>query len=451
MLFLGRLDSTILAGCSLALASANITTYSLFSGLTAGTETICSQAIGAKRYKLFEATIRRGMILLLFTSLPVSLLWTNIERILTTLKQDKKLASIAHTFLICSTPYLIAQSILHPLKAYLKTRSKALPLSLWTALASVLHFFIMLLFVSYLGLKVEGVALGGVVSNSIPVAFLFIYIKEVTEESREDSVREWKKLCGLAIPSVGLVCLEFWCYEIMILICGHLKTPEPEALGKKRTHVHEVAVASMGIIIQITSLVYIFPHSLSSAVSTRVRNELGSNRPHAARRAARVGLCLSILLGIMAFTCMFSVRNVWATFFTDDKDIIELTSKVLPIVCLCELGNYPQTTVSGVLRGSARARTGSLINGVAFYVVGLPVAYVMAFRFKFGLMGLWFGMLAAQLTCVIGTMVVMYRTNWELEAERARELTSVDDCRSDGDVEDVEDERLISRVESLEG
>ncbi|CAN6927518.1 unnamed protein product [Brassica oleracea] len=451
MHFLGGLGSSTLAGCSLALASANITAYALFSGLTGGAETICSQAIGAKRYNLFRATIWRGMILLLFTSFPVLFIWLNIERILTMLKQDMELASIAGTFLLYSVPDLVAQSLLHPLKAYLKTQSKTRPLSILTGVTSILHFLIMYLFVSYFKFEVKGIAVSSVLSNFILVAFLFTFFKGnklgsddeeegVTEESYEDRVREWKKLFYLAIPSCGMGCLEFWFYEIMILICGLLEKPK-------------VAIASMGLIIQITSLVYIFPHSLSSAVSTRVGNELGSNRPHAARRAAIVGLCLSILLGIMASTFMFSVRNVWATFFTDDEQVINLVSKVLPIVCLCELGNCPQTTVGGVLRGSARPWVGASINAAAFYAIGLPVALVMAFPFGFGfgLKGLWLGMLAAQITCVIGMMVAMYRIDWELEAERARDLTSLDDCRSDGEVEDGEAGRLISRVESFEG
>ncbi|XP_018464639.2 protein DETOXIFICATION 50-like [Raphanus sativus] len=453
MIFLRRHHSSILAGYSLGLATANFSAYAVFSGLTAGAETICSQAIGAKRYKLFHATIRRGMILLFFTSLLVLLLWINMERIMTMLNQDEKLASIAQTFLFCSIPDLFARSFLHPLRANLKTRSKTLPLSLLTLLASILHFRFLSFFVSHLGFEVQGVALSNVLSNIILVAFLFIYIKkklatddeeeeeeeEVTEESYEDRWREWKKLFGLAIPSCGMVCLEFWCYEIMTLLCGYLEKPE-------------VAVASMGIIIQLTSLVYIFPHSFSSVVATRVGNELGSNRPHAARNAATVGLCFSVLLAITAFTLMFAFRNVWATFFTDDEAVIDLVSKVVPIVSLCELGNCTQTTVCGVLRGSARPRTGAFINAAAFYVVGFPVAYFTAFWFEFGLMGLWLGMLAAQITCVIGMMVAMYMTDWEREAERAGELTSVDNCRRDGDdvIEDMEEaEGLISRVESL--
>ncbi|KAH0859214.1 hypothetical protein HID58_087475 [Brassica napus] len=418
MFFLAGLGGPTLAGGSVALAFANITAYSFFSGLTMGVDSICSQAIGATNYKLFRATIRRGIILLLVTTLPVFLLWINTERILKLLKQDEELASIAHTFLLYSVPDLLAQSFLHPLRAYFRTQSKTIPLSVCTGIASVLHFPVTFLLVSYLGFEIKGIALSGALSNFNLVVFLFIYIaffeeklskdEKVSEESYEQSVREWKKLLGLAVP---------------------------------------ISVSSMGIIIQITSLVYIFPHSLGSAVSTRVGNELGSNQPQRARRATFVGLGLSISLGLMALIFTFSVRKVWATFFTDDEEVINLTMIVMPVVGLCELGNCPQTTGCGVLRGSARPMTGANINIAAFYVIGLPVVMVLTFWFGFGFMGLWLGMLVAQISCMIGMMVAMCRINWPLEAERARGPKATDGIRSCSNVEDMEVGRLVIREE----
>jgi multidrug resistance protein, MATE family len=41
---------------------------------------------------------------------------------------------------------------------------------------------------------------------------------------------------------------------------------------------------------------------------------------------------------------------------------------------MCELGNCPQTTGCGVLRGSARPKIGANVNLGSFYVVGMPVA-----------------------------------------------------------------------------
>ncbi|GLT44528.1 hypothetical protein SLA2020_184170 [Shorea laevis] len=173
--------------------------------------------------------------------------------------------------------------------------------------------------------------------------------------------KEWKSLLNLAIPSCISVCLEWWWYAIMILLCGLLINPR-------------TTVASMGILIQTTSLIYIFPSSLSFSVSTRVENELGAKQPRRARRAAFVGLPGAILLGCSALVFAITVRHKWATVFTQDEVIVKLTSTVLPIIGLCELGNCPQTTGCGVLRGTARSKVGGNINLGCFYRVGVWVA-----------------------------------------------------------------------------
>ena len=100
-----------------------------------------------------------------------------------------------------------------------------------------------------------------------------------------------------------------------------------------------------------------------------------------------------------------------------------MTSLVLPIIGLCELGNCPQTTGCGVLRGSARPKSAANINLGSFYGVGMPVAVVLAFCLRFDFQGLWFGMLAAQASCVVLMMAVISRTDWTAEAGRAQQLT----------------------------
>ncbi|GFZ15303.1 MATE efflux family protein [Actinidia rufa] len=179
------------------------------------------------------------------------------------------------------------------------------------------------------------------------------------------------------------VCLEWWWYEIMILLCGLLVNPK-------------ATVASMGILIQITSIIYIFPSSLGFSVSTRVGNELGASNPSRAKLSAVVGLCFSFVLSFSALFFAFMVRKSWATMFTDDREIIALTSLVLPIIGLCELGNCPQTTGCGVLRGTAQPKVGANINLGCFYLVGMPVAIGLGFYAGLDFEGLWMGLLAAQ-------------------------------------------------------
>ncbi|CAI0546998.1 unnamed protein product [Linum tenue] len=113
---------------------------------------------------------------------------------------------------------------------------------------------------------------------------------------------------------------------------------------------------------------------------------------------------------------------------------------VLPVIGLCELGNCPQTTGCGVLRGTARPRVGANINLGCFYLVGTPVAVWLAFWAGFDFQGLWLGLLAAQGSCALTMLVVLGRTDWEREARRAEKLTG-DWARHHYDVDqEVEDD-----------
>ncbi|XP_040990272.1 protein DETOXIFICATION 49-like [Juglans microcarpa x Juglans regia] len=429
MLFLGHLNDLALAGGSLAIGFANITGYSVLSGLAMGMEPICGQAFGAKRFKLLGLTLQRTVILLLFTSIPISLLWFNMKKILLFCGQNAEIATEAQTYILYSLPDLAAQSLLHPIRIYLRSQSITLPLTLCAAFSIVLHVPINYFLVYVLKLGIKGVALSGVWTNFNVVGSLMVYIaiSGVYEKTwggiSFECFKGWRALLNLAIPSCISVCLEWWWYEIMILLCGLLLNPQ-------------ATVASMGILIQTTALMYIFPSSLSFGVSTRVGNELGANNPKKAKLAASVGLSFSFVLGFSALLFAVMVRKIWANMFTHDTEIIALTSMVLPIIGLCELGNCPQTTGCGVLRGTARPKLGANINLSCFYLVGMPVAVWLSFYAGFDFRGLWLGLLAAQGSCVVTMLFVLARTDWECQALRAKELTREITTTDDNNHED---------------
>ncbi|KAL3499412.1 hypothetical protein ACH5RR_038505 [Cinchona calisaya] len=417
MLFLGRLGELSLAGGALAIGFANITGYSILSGLSMGMEPICGQAFGAKRYKLLGLTLQRTVLMLLWTCIPISIVWCNMKRILLFCGQDYVIATEAQSYIFYTLPDLIALSFLHPLRIFLRSQSITLPLTFCATLSILVHIPVNYFLVVVLNLGIKGVAISGVWTNFNLLISLIMYVtlsgvaKKTWGGISSECLKGWKSLINLAIPSCISVCLEWWWYEIMILLSGFLLNPQ-------------ATVASMGILIQTTSLIYIFPSSLSFSVSTRVGNELGANRPKNAKVAAIIGLLSSFVLGFSALFFAIMVRSIWAKMFTQDVNIIALTSVVLPIIGLCELGNCPQTTLCGVLRGTARPKLGANINLGCFYLVGMPIAIWLSFYLGYDFRGLWLGLLAAQGSCALTMLVILVRTDWELQARRANELTA---------------------------
>ncbi|MCL7042040.1 hypothetical protein MKW94_007143 [Papaver nudicaule] len=416
MLFLGYLGELELAGGSLAIGFANITGYSVISGLAMGMEPICGQAFGAKQKKILGLTSQRTVLLLLTTSIPISFLWVNMKTILLWCGQDEEISSVAHVFILFSIPDLLFLSLLHPLRIYLRTQSITLPVTFCSAISVIIHIPLNYLLVIHFKMGIAGVAVAMVWTNLNLCILLaaFVFFSGVYKDSwvapSMDCLRGWSSLLSLAIPTCISVCLEWWWYEFMILLCGLLVNPK-------------ATIASMGILIQTTSLVYVFPSALSLGVSTRVGNELGANRPGKARISMIVSLACAVVLGLGAMTFTVLMRHQWGRLFTDDADILEITAMALPIVGLCELGNCPQTTGCGVLRGSARPSTGANINLSSFYLVGMPVAIFMGFVVKMGFTGLWLGLLAAQGSCALLMLYVLLTTDWSVQVQRAKELT----------------------------
>ena len=416
VLCLGRLGGLQLAGGALSVGFTNITGYSVLAGLASGMDPVCSQAFGSGNFGMIGLALQRTILILLSVSVPISALWYNLETILLTLRQDPAITAVAATYCLWSLPDLLANSFLQPLRIYLKSQGLAAPMFWCSALAVVLHIPLNILLVFVLEMGVPGVALAAVCTNLNMVIFILCYLaysgasKGTWVPWSWACLHDWCPLLSLALPSCLAVCLEWWWYEIMTVVAGYLPNPQ-------------VAVATTAIVIQTTSLMYTFPQALSSSVSTRVGNELGAGKPARARVSALVALGCAFMIAVVSLTCTSLLRNSWGHVFTDDRDVLALTAAVLPLLGLCELGNCPQTTGVGVLRGSARPAIGARINLGSFYFVGTPVAVALAFWFKVGFGGLWYGLLAAQIACAASILFVVLRTDWEEEVKRAEHLT----------------------------
>ncbi|XP_047947396.1 protein DETOXIFICATION 51-like [Salvia hispanica] len=416
MLFLGNLGKDALAGGSLAIAIANISGYSILYGLSLGMEPISSQAFGAKQWPLLSQTLYRTLLLLSLSCIPISILWLNIHPFLLFFKLDSSISAAAVPYLAFSLPSLLFQSLINPLKIYLRAQNIISPIMSSAIVALAFHVPTAYLLVAHLRLGVPGVALASAAADLAQLTTLLSHVENLSSlggGGATATAKEWQALLKLALPSCAAVCLEWWWYEIMILLAGVL----PDAAE---------AVACMGILTQATSLAYVFPSALGLAASVRVGNELGAGQPGRARGASLVAVACAAATSLATSSSMLAVAGAWGRAFTDDKAVAALTAALMPVVGLCELGNYPQTTGCGVLRGSARVSLSAHINVGSFYGVGLPLAIWMGFVLEMGLLGLWLGLLGTQIVCALLMAWILGTTDWVVESHRARQLIGME-------------------------
>ncbi|KAK4413279.1 protein DETOXIFICATION 54 [Sesamum alatum] len=435
VLFLGRLGSLELAGGALSIGFTNITGYSVLVGLASGLEPVCSQAYGRKNWNLLSLSLHLMIFILLLAIIPIGILWVNLESIMLFMGQDKDITSMAATYCIYSLPDLLTNTLLQPLRVYLRSQGVTKPQFWCTLMAVIFHIPLNYVLVMVMGAGVRGVAMASVLTNMHMMVLMMGYVcvygrwKWRWTRGVGQTCRRIRRLLKLAVPSCIGICLEWWWYEIVTVLAGYLPNPK-------------LAVAATGIMIQTTSLMYTVPMALAGCVSARVGNELGSGKPYKAKLATIVALVCAFAIGFVNVIWTVIFREKWGGLFTKDEMLKSLVASVLPIIGLCELGNCPQTTGCGILRGAARPVVGAHINLGSFYFVGTPVAVLLAFWFGFGFSGLWLGLLSAQAACAISVLYfVLCCTDWEGEAVKASTLTSPEmgnEWSSDDDEEEQE-------------
>ena len=138
------------------------------------------------------------------------------------------------------------------------------------------------------------------------------------------------------------------------------------------------------------------------ATSHRIGQLLGANNVTAARLAATSPYILSLVLGIVEFILIMAFRSRFGYLFTTDPDVVAATSTVLPAMAVFQILDLSNGGAGGILRGARRNHVSGICNALAYYGVGITLAWVLCFRLGWGLVGLWTGII-----CGSGALLVL--------------------------------------------
>lgn len=232
----------------------------------------------------------------------------------------------------------------------------------------------------------------------------------------------------MAFPSIVMICLDWWTFEIIVVMSGMLPRPE-------------VTMSMMGITFNLHALCFMAAHGLAGAASTRVGNDLGASRPKMAWITAQLSVLMGTTVMMACAALLLLCRNSIGWLFSDDQDVIALTAIAIPALAASLVGEGANTVLAGVLRGCGRQRLGAAVNLGMYWAVGLPVASFLAFRCHMGAMGLWWGLAStASLQALLLTSFV-FRFDWSLEVQRAKLLVAAGEL-----VLEEEEEGLLQQL-----
>lgn len=199
-------------------------------------------------------------------------------------------------------------------------------------------------------------------------------------------LRKIRELLKVGFPICVQMSLEGWTFAFSSIMMGWLGT---------------VAIAANQIAITLCNIGFLSLVGISSATTIRVSHAYGVGDYQAIRRIGfssyRIGLVWN---AFTAFTFIM-LRDLLPQTFTDNEEVIAMTSKMLLVVAMFQFSDGMQCIGMGLLRGMQDVKITMKIAFISYLIINLPVGYLFGFTLGMGEIGVWLGYIFGLSTAAI--------------------------------------------------
>jgi MATE family multidrug resistance protein len=389
MYFAGQISNqstiTVLAGVSMSTMFVNVSCLSLLYGMSSGIETLASQHYGARNYREVGLVLYRSCIILGFMLLPIAVIWYMSEDIFSMLGVPADVCDVIGNFLkirILSMPAEVFNISYEQYVVAIGVNAVTVYVSIIT---TCMQIILNIIFVYILQLSYQYLA-WSLVINSYIATFAFIIIsstyKEVLYTRQSFHMDVFNKhaiyeFITLGIPGCLQMCSDWWAFEILIIFAA--------TLGPEDT-------TAQSILFQVVCLCFMFPIGIGVASGSLVGNTLGAGYKNTAQRITQISLYVTTLITILLVVPMVYYYGIYfVQLYNVTDNVINICMKTLPVIILFLVSDSIQCVIGYVLRGAGLQRIGAITNLIAYYVIGLPLAYYLCFHMNLGVYGLNLG------------------------------------------------------------
>lgn len=375
---------------AVALANSFYTILLVFGlGVSYGVTPLVAAADSSQNYAENASLLKHGLIInTLLGALLFALLFC-CSPLLRMIDQDKEVVELAIPFLNVMMLGMIPLCIFSAFKQFVEGLSDTRPAMFITIGAGLLNILLNYVMIfghcGFTAMGVMGACWASFISRVLMALAMFGYVfyhKKFHRYTRSFNLRSvsatlLKKILSLGIPSGLQWVFEVGAFAFAVIMIGWI--------GPKAQAAHLVALS-------MASVTYMMASGLSAAASVRVGNQYGLKSRRGIRMAGFIAFILvAIFMGMMA-TTFIVFKNFLPTLFTNNKEVIEVSSSLLIVAAFFQLSDGIQVVSLGALRGIQDVKVPTFITLIAYWIIGLPMSYVFAFKLNMGILGIWYGL-----------------------------------------------------------
>ena len=388
---LGRYDVTTLAPVTLA-STAFFVTFIVGAGFAMAVTPLVAEAAENDDTTQARRVTRMGLwwSVIYGAVFIVPFFWA--EKILIAIGQDAVVAAMAHDYLIIACFGLIPALLVMTFKSYLAALEHTAIILWGTVGAAIINVFVnyALIFGNWGApeLGIQGAAIASVVTQCLSVAILLVYALRVLPQ-----YQLLKNIWKSDWPVFGQVVRLGWPIGLTSLAESGLFAASAFLMGL----IGALELAAHGIAIQLAGLTFMVHIGLSQAATVRAGRALGRKDEAHLRRGATTVTLISVCYSMCTMAAFLLFPEILISFFVSPDEVlkdelIEIGVVLLALAALFQLVDGAQVIALGLLRGVQDTAIPMVMATLSYWVLAIPISYVLAFNLGLNEVGLWLGL-----------------------------------------------------------
>jgi MATE family multidrug resistance protein len=394
-LLMGVLDSMMIGHAGAVPLAASAFGTGMFNiffvvgvGIMIPVSIFVARSRGAARPDEAAEYLRHGLTLALVAGAVETAMMVALSTQLHRFGQPPEVLAIVKPF------YLLFASSLTPVLAYYALRQFAEAMGHpWAPMCIVLATVALnaglnwILIYGHLGAPALGLTGAGIstfIARSTGFVVIFLWLRRDPKVRAAWPARWWghysparmREMLHLGLPAAGMLLFETTAFAFSCFMMGWL--------GAAPLAAHQIAITC-------ASLAFMVPLGLSTATGMRVSHAVGAGERE---RLRPIGFG-AVILGLIAMA-IFAVAFGWggrriATWFVRDTAVVALAAQLFVVAAFFQLVDGMQVIGAASLRALRDVKVPTAITFVAYWLIALPLGYLLGIRGPLGPIGIWVG------------------------------------------------------------
>ena len=314
------------------------------------------------------------------------------ETVLLFLGQELNLAILASDYLIFSGIAMFPALSASVLRCYLAGLEYVKVTFYISMLAVLLNLLVNYLLVfGKLGLPELGIVGAGIatVFVNLFMCISFLVYAKVKLPQHNLFVRFWRP----DWPVIGLVSKMGSAIGISSLAEAGLFSASSIMMG----WIGQIELAAHGIALQLASITFMLHLGLSDAATIRVSSAFGKKNKREIVNECWAAFIISLAVSLLAIIVFLGIPNFLISAFLNPEElsanlIMKIGVSLLALAALFQLVDGGQALAIHLLRGLHDTTIPMYLAIISYWIIGLPIGYVLSFHYNFGPQGIWLGL-----------------------------------------------------------